>query len=157
MSGGSGRVKEPAPAASERERRKGGGGRNGGDEEEPGTAAGEAVSGVDGRWTAPGPWPSPVLIDRRVGRRLFDLCRRTGLHGEALAEVLGVSMAEIEDYRSGIAPVPAGVVFLAAIHFGIEMDYFFADPPAAGTPRAAGSRAVSGSGVAPKKRARKSP
>ncbi|RMF12683.1 MAG: XRE family transcriptional regulator [Alphaproteobacteria bacterium] len=81
----------------------------------------------EGEEAAGKPLPAAVLIDRWVGRRLVELCQLSAARPEEVAGLLGISVAELEDYRNGSAPVPASVLFLAARRFEVAMDYFFAD------------------------------
>ncbi len=153
-----GRVRGPEETSlSDRVRRDSAAGGKGEDEADPGATAGAAPTDAARRKAASIACPLPVLIDRSVGHRLFELCRQGGLDGEALAEILGVSMAEIEDYRSGAAPVPASAVFLAALYFGVGTEFFFAGLSADGSDRKAASSVSPTSAVPSKKRARKSP
>lgn len=80
----------------------------------------------EGEEAAGKPLPAAVLIDRWVGRRLVELCHSSAARPEEVAGLLGISVAELEDYHNGSAPVPASVLFLAAWRFGVAIDYFFA-------------------------------
>ena len=66
-------------------------------------------------------------VDRHVGSRIR--LRRTslGISGKQLADIVGVSTAEMEHYQEGAARVPSGMLLDMAEALAVRISYFFAD------------------------------
>jgi transcriptional regulator with XRE-family HTH domain len=68
-----------------------------------------------------------VRVDRYVGSRIRLQRISLGMTDEHLAEMIGVSAAEMEHYEEGALRVPPSLLLDVANALSVGISYFFAD------------------------------
>lgn len=63
--------------------------------------------------------------DRRIAARLLHLRCSLTITSSQLADVLGISVNELEQYEQAHIPIPASLLALASLALGVEFDYFY--------------------------------
>lgn len=64
-------------------------------------------------------------IDKKVGERLKELRKRSGLSQTKLGGVLGISAQQIQKYEDGTNRISSGRLVLAAKALSVPLEYFF--------------------------------